>query len=270
MKTQLFNQGLSGCKLELISSKVIRKITSNSSYNDRLLLQIKKQKEFEKFKFQLISTPEVYSVNYGQLVFFDMEYIPDSGFYDFFKNSSPFKLNQFIESIVEYFDQIFLEADFQDSREVILEKLLSLRKESKYKSFIDRLIKITNSQSMEIPITYCHGDLTLSNILFASEKFYFIDFLDSYIESVLIDIAKLKQDLYHFWNLDINSINEPRLKISFNHIWNYLESRYSNWIDNPVFDIIEATNLLRIEPYLMSEEKSCILDSILKGLKIYE
>ena len=47
---------------------------------------------------------------------------------------------------------------------------------------------------MLIPVGTCHGDLTFSNILFNGNNYYLIDFLDSFIESPLLDIVKLRQD----------------------------------------------------------------------------
>jgi aminoglycoside/choline kinase family phosphotransferase len=59
---------------------------------------------------------------------------------------------------------------------------------------------------MRIPIGLCHGDLTLSNILVQEhqgDRIVLIDFLDSFIESPLADLAKLRQDLVHGWTLQM-------------------------------------------------------------------
>ena len=47
---------------------------------------------------------------------------------------------------------------------------------------------------IEIPMGKCHGDLTFSNILFNGNNYYLIDFLDSFIESPLLDLVKIE---YH-------------------------------------------------------------------------
>ena len=50
--------GLSGCKLELIGSDVLRKYSSSPSYNKRLELQIKKQELFSNQVFRNVETPK--------------------------------------------------------------------------------------------------------------------------------------------------------------------------------------------------------------------
>ena len=50
----------------------------------------------------------------------------------------------------------------------------------------------------------CHGDLTLSNLLVQEhldDRLVIIDFLDSFVESPLADLAKICQDLFYGWTL---------------------------------------------------------------------
>ena len=70
---------------------------------------------------------------------------------------------------------------------------------------------------LRIPVGRCHGDLTLSNVLIVPEeddsgtpttfrkgtpmRVILIDFLDSFVESPLADLAKLCQDLRFGWTL---------------------------------------------------------------------
>lgn len=83
--------------------------------------------------------------------------------------------------------------------------------------------------SITLPVGMCHGDLTLSNILIAHKddddlsslapepvacaavsssetytKIVLIDFLDSFIESPLADMAKLCQDLKFAWTIRVS------------------------------------------------------------------
>jgi thiamine kinase-like enzyme len=54
---------------------------------------------------------------------------------------------------------------------------------------------------MAFPIGPCHGDLTLSNlILDPVAGITLIDFLDTFLESPLQDVAKLKQDFVYGWS----------------------------------------------------------------------
>ena len=59
-------------------------------------------------------------------------------------------------------------------------------------------------RDLRIPMGRCHGDLTLSNVLIqesADDAVVLIDFLDSFLESPLADMAKINQDLGHAWTL---------------------------------------------------------------------
>ena len=53
--------GLSGCKLELVGSNILRKYSSSESYNKRLDLQVKKQQLFSTQVYRNIETPKVLS-----------------------------------------------------------------------------------------------------------------------------------------------------------------------------------------------------------------
>lgn len=59
----------------------------------------------------------------------------------------------------------------------------------------------TLPESIVIPIGPCHGDLTLSNIIYKpSHGIILIDFLDTFLETPLQDVAKLKQDFCYGWS----------------------------------------------------------------------
>lgn len=64
--------------------------------------------------------------------------------------------------------------------------------------------------ALRIPLGMCHGDLTLSNILVQEsthDRIVLIDFLDSFVESPLADMAKLNQDLSHAWTIRMLAAN---------------------------------------------------------------
>jgi hypothetical protein len=54
---------------------------------------------------------------------------------------------------------------------------------------------------MTFPIGSCHGDLTLSNVILDQVSgVTLIDFLDTFLETPLQDVAKLKQDFVYGWS----------------------------------------------------------------------
>ena len=59
---------------------------------------------------------------------------------------------------------------------------------------------------LAFPIGPCHGDLTLGNIILNPVSgLTLIDFLDTYLETPLQDVAKLKQDFIYGWSFRKNS-----------------------------------------------------------------
>lgn len=81
----------------------------------------------------------------------------------------------------------------------------------------DSIDEETGLGLLHIPLGKCHGDLTLSNLL-VQERFardseptiVVIDFLDSFIESPLADLAKMAQDLLYGWTLRLTMIEQTR------------------------------------------------------------
>ena len=123
-------------------------------------------------------------------------------------------------------------------------------------SIISNLVRYINKNGIIVPIGICHGDFTLSNMLF-SNKIILIDFLDSFIESPIQDIAKLLQEVNLEWSLLMSSgIRDiTKIQISYNYLkWKIIQRitqefpQYSKQID--LFYLI---TLLRIIPYIKEE-----------------
>lgn len=71
------------------------------------------------------------------------------------------------------------------------------------KQLVDACLNVVNSlpNEMSFPIGRCHGDLTLSNVILdPASGITLIDFLDTFLESPLQDVAKLKQDFVYGWS----------------------------------------------------------------------
>ena len=127
-----------------------------------------------------------------------------------------------------------------------------------------------NSTQIIVPKTFCHGDLTFNNIIFHKNRLFFIDFLDSYIDSFFCDLVKLKQDLYHLWSLKVQEENTLRNIQIYSYIWKKLSKRYERYINTSGFEILDVVNTLRIEPYLTNTRQRIILDTIVKSTQLYE
>ncbi len=262
-----FDDGLSGCRLELLNNTTLRKHSSSPEYNSRLLKQVDKQNFFYNLILKNIDTPKVLSINKDS---FDMDYVPALSFYDFFSSASVENIEFVIETLFGYFDFISSRFRMVDVTDEILNKLDSLMSRSNYKNFIRYLKKLVEEEQIMVPNTFCHGDLTFTNILFHPNRLFFIDFLDSYVDSFLCDLVKIKQDLYYLWSLKIQNLSSVRMIQTYRHIWEKLENRYEYYIEKISFNVLDAINILRIEPYLTNSQQRIILDKVVSSTRLYE
>jgi hypothetical protein len=269
MNNVTLDTGRSGCEIQLIKDKnsFIRKISPSNDYNVRLKSQYLKQNEF---KFKSFKIPKIYDkgVNSKGLFFFDMEYVHGYNVCDFFSFISPKDVSEVYLKL-----ENFLEFNFKSSKHCNVESLVKKKvndlhsilksnlnySESLKKNFLSYLQN--NIPNSKIPVGYCHGDLTFSNVLFKNNKeIYLIDFLDSFIDSPIIDLVKIRQDTRFFWTLLINR-HLPEYKIlRLKQIFNYLDLRLQNFIDSHKeiklwYDYLEILNLVRIMPYVTEKSE---------------
>jgi hypothetical protein len=266
----MIHNGLSGCKLEIINDGILRKYSCSNNYNLRLSNQVNKQILFSKFILKNISTPKVLGISSNDLYSFDMEYISGLSSYEYFSSSNVYDIEFVIQTLFEYFDYFSNNSRDLIINSKVINKINSLQIKTKYKDYLEYLkIYVSNNQII-VPKTFCHGDLTFNNIIFHKNRLFFIDFLDSYIDSFFCDLVKLKQDLYHLWSLEIQKQKTLRLIQVYRHIWKNLNIRYQKYINTKGFEILDVMNILRIEPYLTNDAQRSILDTIVKSTKLYE
>ena len=125
---------------------------------------------------------------------------------------------------------------------------------------------------MTLPVGRCHGDLTFSNILFSKSNFYLIDFLDSFIETPLMDIVKLRQDSAYGWSklMFAGTFDQTRLQIVSKRIDDGLQNRFSkyDWYKK-YYQCFQLMNFLRILQYAKEEKVIVylleVINQLLKG-----
>ena len=259
------NTGLSGCSLELINDRVLRKYSPTTDYNSRLLSQADKQVVFGNRIYKNIDAPKVYDI---QKNYFDMEYIAGKSFEEFFSIASVNDIEFVISTLFDYFDTLISTARNIDATKQILDKLDSLKEKSSYPKYIEFLRKYVEDNRMIVPHTFCHGDLTFANIIFHKNRLFFIDFLDCYVDTFLSDLVKLKQDLNHLWAVRNQDVYTARIHQIYEYIWDKLEVRYADYMTKS-FHILDVMNALRIEPYLTSDSQRVILEGIVKSTELY-
>ena len=256
--------GLSGCKIEKISDSVVRKTSKDQDYNNRLLKQINKQVEFSKTS-NLFSTPKVINVCEGDLFHFDMEYSSGKNYSQFFDYCNMQEIKKFENTLSDYLIKNLSNSSVLDeslAKKIITEKLKSLAVSSKYHILISYIIDNIDELRLDnIPNSFCHGDLSLSNILF-DKSFVLIDFLDSFINTILVDIAKLKQDLHYHWCLKTQAVQSTRIKIIFSYLWYNIDNNFSKYTHSDAFELLDLINLLRIEPYASGQNEKILQDCI--------
>lgn len=86
----------------------------------------------------------------------------------------------------------------------------------------------------------------------------------------LCDLVKIKQDLYYLWSLKIQNLSSVRMIQTYRYIWEKLEERYEYYIEKISFDVLDAINILRIEPYLTNPQQTIILNKVITSTKLYE
>jgi len=261
--------GLSGCKLELIGSNILRKHSSSPSYNKRLVLQVKKQELFSNQIFRNVETPKVLRKEDS---YFDMEYVTGRSFDEYFSVCSVNDIDFVFDSLCGYFDGLISNAQYYQpevSKKRLLDKINSLETHTRHLTDLYHIRQIVSSITMKIPQTFCHGDLTFTNIIFNKNRLYLIDFLDCFIDSFLCDLIKLKQDLYYHWSLDVQGVESLRIRQIYSYIWDKIEQRYSEYVDTIEFNVLDILNTLRIEPYLTNEDQRLIIKRMLKCSSLY-
>ena len=174
---------------------------------------------------------------------------------DFSKDFGRVEATTFKKSLSDYIQHIRASSSIcKFDRSVVDDKLNQLRSNP---SFEKSQIKLLSHLSHKLayidcyPKGPCHGDLTLSNIIFQpkSKKVFLIDFLDVFIDSYLMDLIKLEQDLIYGWS---SRFLTARDQLNGNILSSYLldvckfDDR-NKWHD--VYVILSVLNTLRIVPY---------------------
>ena len=151
-------------------------------------------------------------------------------------------------------------ADFSSP---ISEKLRSISSTSRFE--IDRYIQYCLAFDWRaIPTGYCHGDLSFENILVHQSNLYFIDFLDSFIETPYLDLSKLLLDILVLWSWRFEK-RRPIIKSA--HIYDTVLSQ----LENREIEIVRrllVLNLLQILPYANANHNALFVRDALEHLAV--
>lgn len=241
-------RGHSKYKLKLENNLVEKYHHTN---DDRLVKSAYKQK---RFKSKFFKTPNVLNIERDG---FKMEYISGYSFSQFLTAASKRDLDGFINKIDGY-----LKENQITNYDIPIELFINKIKSIDYDSTL-LLSKIKNKKTVNVGVGICHGDLTLSNMIFA-EDIYLIDFLDSYLESPTMDIVKLRQDTHLHWSLNMveNVTDLTKIKLGLRYIDEFLINNYE--VEDYYF--LQIINLIRIFPYTNDKKTEDWLNKNIKEL----
>lgn len=280
-------QGHSGCDIQVKRENnqlFVFKSTDDPKYFNRLILQAEKQKKASEYKMQFIRVPSVHEILRSEdSVIVKMDYVYSKNFVEFFENAGFEQVNYLIgalimllekeidDSEIKNISSEIVKVKFEDVYEKTLNNSFLQQKEFsvRIKEILDKSASVFSSlpSQLSLPIGICHGDLTFSNILFNGNNYYLIDFLDSFIESPLLDIVKLRQDTAWLWSklMYQGNLDSIRLKIAFQKIDEALDSyfatKYQWYLD--YYRQMELMNFLRILQYAHKKEVTEYLISTL-------
>ncbi len=264
--------GHSGCELLLMqdnSPLFVRKISSNAKYNNRLKKQYIKQHKYIDSEYVL--SPKVIKTGFlDDKFYFDMEFIKGRTLAEYSKYISLKEISKFITILFNSLDTQNTQLS-KNANEIFNNKIETLLPN------LPNLLTIKNAisilQNFDWKYVYkskCHGDLTLENIIVtANNKLYLIDYLDSFYNSWLIDIAKLLQDLELKWSFrkeTINTTQSIRLLVAKEALLKKILSLDNNYeLITTIYHIL-LLNILRIYPYTNDNSTLLYLEDVLNFL----
>ena len=278
--------GHSGCGLRVVednTGKLLVEKSCEESYRERLHSQYLKQLHGAQVSLAWPDMP--FSTPYPSWVgtCMLMPYINAMSFIEYFEKAGKNDLDNLVNGLYEY---VKLEMTNSKVEEVPVSKFIK-KVQSVYENCLKNEI-VDNDKAKEVceyVIDYlknldmillhtgmCHGDLTFSNILFRSSgKHSLIDYLDSFVETPLQDIVKIRQDTAYGWSLMMTdqSYNIAHVKTVMKYIDDRLTEKFQ---DNDeyvkYYDMLQYINILRILPYVKEVKVYDRLIEILNSIEL--
>lgn len=279
-------KGHSGCQIDVVSEEsgiYVYKSTADPKYLKRLALQAKKQRAAAEDEYQHIRVPQIFELQENaDTTIIKMQYVYSKNFIEFFEQAGFEQVDYLIGALKYFVEHEISKCElqkvapkiFQDKFAEIKGKCLTnplYEGNEEILSILNRSEQVFNSlPELTMPIGICHGDLTFSNILFNGNNYYLIDFLDSFIETPLQDIVKIRQDTQFRWSqlMYTKPYDATRLRIvcdKIDHeIHQYFTRKYQWYSDN--YSVVQLMNILRILPYAKEEKVVQYLVDVLNQL----
>lgn len=245
-------KGNSGFGVELLDELTVRKSVTGTGAA-RLQKQIEKQAFFQaRLATGPIRVPQILQTVATPGKFHaDMEYIAARDFVQFLSEADRQQLDDFLDVIGGFIETNLRRAENTEVSGSIQAKLVELGNKGVPTIYL-KAAQGRCQQPVWVPVGPCHGDLTLSNLLFKNRQLYLIDFLDCFVESPLQDIVKLRQDTFFGWSLVLYQaeFNWPRVQIALRYLDQNVQARFQHhdWYREH-YVLFQLVNLMRVLPY---------------------
>lgn len=279
-------KGHSGCQIDVVNEDgqiYVYKSTTDPKYLQRLALQACKQQAAASVEYQHIRVPKVYELQENaDTTIIKMQYVYSKNFIEFFEQAGFEQVDYLIGALENFIEHEISKCELQRvSPKIFKDKFAEIKGKcltnplyegnEDILNILNRSEQIFNLLSeLIIPVGICHGDLTFSNILFNGNNYYLIDFLDSFIETPLQDIVKIRQDTQFRWSqlMYTKPYDATRLRIVCdkidNEIHQYFTRKYQWYSDN--YPVMQLMNILRILPYAKEQKVVQYLEDVLEQL----
>ncbi len=266
-----FFNSFSNSKFELTNKEkkiYLKKIISNPKIKD--FESIQKNNFFNKtISIKNVKTQNIKIKSFNDLKkkkYFVSEYIEGNAGDSILTNLGYNEIKLIKNFIEEYF--IFLKKNVKWTKlekEIVIIKLDKIKKKIKIpilkNLFKKNRKKIINELSyiQYFPRGFCHGDLTLSNMIITKKKIYLIDFLKTYNEGISQDLSKIYQEFILGWSArKLDKQHLLRSEIIYQKIIpsNFFKSFSKKFRKVLKYEILMT--LLRIFPYVNKNDKITI------------
>lgn len=270
--------GHSGCGIFLIESddghNFVRKVSKDMDYNARLKKQCEKQAAFALDG--VIKTPKVLrsGIDNDGLYFFEMEYVQGITLAEYIRNMEIGKVKALVNAMVKNISLPSNEREPFNPNPIFTQKFDDLDEKLHGKDrILDEALNLlkVHDWSAFVP-SFCHGDLTLENIIIKNDELYLIDFLDSFYDSYLLDLGTLLQDIQAMWSYRHDVKNDMNLVLRLIVFRDLLIDAIREKDERLVIEVYYALlqKLVRIVPYakdaqtykFLIDKISCIMREV--------
>jgi serine/threonine protein kinase len=278
-------KGHSGCDIEVVNENdnlYVYKSSYDIKYLRRLVLQAQKQIAAAIPEYQYVRVPKILDISQDdEKVVLKMEYVYSKNFVEYFEHAGFEQINYLVIALIKFLEHEIKNSTIttvdasigKDKFADVKAKTLSnihLQGDAEIVELLEKSAHVFDGMhEMNIPVGLCHGDLTFSNILFNGNNYYLIDFLDSFIESPLLDIVKIRQDSAYLWSqlMYIHECDTIRLNIICHKIDQEIDKYFSQYAwYNEYYMPLQLMNFLRILQYAHEGKVITYLKTVINDL----